>query len=190
MRKALPHIVLLLLVAYAATGCDFFRRLAGRPTSSEIEAMRQAIALKEEARKQEAPDTVSAVPETVAVQEAPKATEAPKTAEAPKTVETPKPAVQPAPVKETVSSSSTEADGKKRYYIIVASFSKIENAERCAERMADRGYPGELLKFKGGYTAVGVLGTDDMQEAQASLKELKRQDFCPQGVWILDRNRK
>ena len=81
-------------------------------------------------------------------------------------------------------------DGKKRYYIIVASFSKVENAERCAERMAGRGYPGELLKFKGGYTAVGVLGTDDMQEAQASLKELKRQDFCPQGVWILDRNRK
>lgn len=176
MRKLLPHIVLLLLAVFSVSGCDFFRKLAGRPTSSEIEAMRQAIALKQEAR-----DTVSVDPETATAQETP---------ETPEAAETPEPTVQPAPAKETVPSSSTGTDGKKRYYIIVASFSKVENAERCAERMAGRGYPGELLKFKGGYTAVGVLGTDDMQEAQASLKELKRQDFCPQGVWILDRNRK
>ena len=169
MKRILHLVVVLSTVVLTATGCDFFRKLAGRPTSTDIEAMRQAIALREEAKVQAAPtDSIPVVPDTVAA----------------------KPEVKPAPAKETVSSSSQANDGKKRYYIIVASFSKVENAERCAERMAGRGYPGELLKFKGGYTAVGVLGTDDMQEAQASLKELKRQDFCPQGVWILDRNRK
>ena len=89
-----------------------------------------------------------------------------------------------------VDSAPASADGKKRYYVIVASFSKVENAGKCAERMENRGYPSELLKFKGGYTAVGICGTDDEQEAKESLKELKRQDFCPQGVWILDRNKK
>ena len=169
MKRILHLVVVLSTIVLTATGCDFFRKLAGRPTSTDIEAMRQAIALREEAKAQAAPtDSIPDVPDTVAT----------------------KPEVKPAPAKETVPSSSQVNDGKKRYYIIVASFSKVENAERCAERMAGRGYPGELLKFKGGYTAVGVLGTDDMQEAQASLKELKRQDFCPQGVWILDRNRK
>lgn len=169
MKRILHLVVVLSTVVLTTTGCDFFRKLAGRPTSTDIEAMRQAIALREEAKVQAAQsDSIQVVPDTVAA----------------------KPEVKPAPAKETVSSSSQANDGKKRYYIIVASFSKVENAERCAERMAGRGYPGELLKFKGGYTAVGVLGTDDMQEAQASLKELKRQDFCPQGVWILDRNRK
>lgn len=169
MKRILHLVVVLLTFVLTMTGCDFFRKLAGRPTSTDIEAMRQAIALREEAKVQAAQsDSIPVVPDTVAA----------------------KPEVKPAPAKETVSSSSQVNDGKKRYYIIVASFSKVENAERCAERMAGRGYPGELLKFKGGYTAVGVLGTDDMQEAQASLKELKRQDFCPQGVWILDRNRK
>ena len=168
MKRILHLVVVLSTVVLTTTGCDFFRKLAGRPTSTDIEAMRQAIALREEAKVQAAQsDSIQVVPDTVAA----------------------KPEVKPAPAKETVSSSSQANDGKKRYYIIVASFSKVENAERCAERMAGRGYPGELLKFKGGYTAVGVLGTDDMQEAQASLKELKRQDFCPQGVWILDRNR-
>lgn len=169
MKRILHLVVVLSTVVLTTTGCDFFRKLAGRPTSTDIEAMRQAIALREEAKVQAAQsDSIQVVPDTVAA----------------------KPEVKPAPAKETVSSSSQVNDGKKRYYIIVASFSKVENAERCAERMAGRGYPGELLNFKGGYTAVGVLGTDDMQEAQASLKELKRQDFCPQGVWILDRNRK
>ena len=169
MKRILHLVVVLSTVVLTATGCDFFRKLAGRPTSTDIEAMRQAIALREEAKVQAAQtDSIPVVPDTVAA----------------------KPEVKTAPAKETVPSSSQVNDGKKRYYIIVASFSKVENAERCAERMAGRGYPGELLKFKGGYTAVGVLGTDDMQEAQASLKELKRQDFCPQGVWILDRNRK
>ena len=169
MKRILHLVVVLSTVVLTTTGCDFFRKLAGRPTSTDIEAMRQAIALREEAKVQAAQsDSIQVVPDTVAA----------------------KPEVKPAPAKETVSSSSQANDGNKRYYIIVASFSKVENAERCAERMAGRGYPGELLKFKGGYTAVGVLGTDDMQEAQASLKELKRQDFCPQGVWILDRNRK
>ena len=169
MKRILHLVVVLSTVVLTTTGCAFFRKLAGRPTSTDIEAMRQAIALREEAKVQAAQtDSVPVVPDAVAA----------------------KPEVKPAPAKETVSSSSQANDGKKRYYIIVASFSKVENAERCAERMAGRGYPGELLKFKGGYTAVGVLGTDDMQEAQASLKELKRQDFCPQGVWILDRNRK
>ena len=174
MRKAFAILPILLAVALTVTGCDFFRRLAGRPTSVDIEAMREVIKSREEARQA----AEAASPDSL-----PKAD----------TVSPAAPAAGSSAVKEqdkVVDSAPASADGKKRYYVIVASFSKVENAGKCAERMENRGYPSELLKFKGGYTAVGICGTDDEQEAKESLKELKRQDFCPQGVWILDRNKK
>ena len=163
MRKSSLAISVLFTVALTVSGCDFFRKLAGRPTSSDIEAIREAIAQKEQA-KAASLDTVAAVQ--------------------------PEPDVPVAVQEQAVSASPSQKEGKKRYYLIVASFSQKENALKCVERMAERGYPGELLGFKGGYTAVGICGTDDEAQAKESLKEFKRQDFCPNGVWILDRNKR
>ena len=156
MRNVLLNIVVLSSVALLASGCDFFRTLAGRPTSSDIEAKRQVIRIEEERKAAlAAADTIAmqkdSVPEAVAV---------------------------------------TQEAGKKRFYIVLATFSKEENARKFQSRIADKGYPGELLGFKGGYTAVGICGTDDESEIKESLKEIKRQDFCPEGVWIIDRNKR
>jgi len=49
MKNAFPTIVIIILVATAVTGCDFFRRLAGRPDSEWIEAKAESIRQKEEA---------------------------------------------------------------------------------------------------------------------------------------------
>lgn len=156
MRNVLLNIVVLSSVALLASGCDFFRTLAGRPTSADIEAKRQAIRIEEERKAAlAAADTIAmqkdSVPEAVAV---------------------------------------TQEAGKKRFYIVLATFSKEENARKFQSRIADKGYPGELMGFKGGYTAVGICGTDDESEIKESLKEIKRQDFCPEGVWIIDRNKR
>ena len=156
MRNVLLNIVVLSSVALLASGCDFFRTLAGRPTSADIEAKRQAIRIEEERKAAlAAADTIAmqkdSVPEAVAV---------------------------------------TQEAGKKRFYIVLATFSKEENARKFQLRIADKGYPGELMGFKGGYTAVGICGTDDESEIKESLKEIKRQDFCPEGVWIIDRNKR
>ena len=156
MRNVLLNIVVLSSVALLASGCDFFRTLAGRPTSADIEAKRQAIRIEEERKAAlAAADTIAmqkdSVPEAVAV---------------------------------------TQEAGKKRFYIVLATFSKEENARKFQSRIADKGYPGELMGFKGGYTAVGICVTDDESEIKESLKEIKRQDFCPEGVWIIDRNKR
>ena len=156
MRNVLLNIVVLSSVALLASGCDFFRTLAGRPTSADIEAKRHAIRIEEERKAAlAAADTIAmqkdSVPEAVAV---------------------------------------TQEAGKKRFYIVLATFSKEENARKFQSRIADKGYPGELMGFKGGYTAVGICGTDDESEIKESLKEIKRQDFCPEGVWIIDRNKR
>ena len=167
MRNVLLNIVVLSSVALLASGCDFFRTLAGRPTSADIEAKRQAIRIEEERKAAlAAADTIAmqkdSVPEAVAVTQE--------------------------EVKEP--SKAFSSGGKKRFYIVLATFSKEENARKFQSRIADKGYPGELMGFKGGYTAVGICGTDDESEIKESLKEIKRQDFCPEGVWIIDRNKR
>ena len=51
MKNAFLTIAIILLVATAVTGCDFFRRLAGRPDSEWIEAKAESIRQEEEARR-------------------------------------------------------------------------------------------------------------------------------------------
>ena len=174
MKKALSFIPLLLAVALAVPGCDFFRTLAGRPTSREIDAKREIIRRQEAAVKTE--ESLPAVEDT--------ATTVEKTTMA---VDKTEPAVKQPEASVEVKPS---VDGKKRFYVVIASFSNPENAKKSLARMADRGYQGELLSLKGGYTGVGICGTDDEQEIKESLKQVKRQDFCPPGIWIIDRNKR
>ncbi|MBO4230848.1 MAG: SPOR domain-containing protein [Bacteroidales bacterium] len=164
MRRVLPVIVLVLSVAFMATGCDFFRVLAGRPTSKDIEAKRELILRSSEqpvstGQAEAKPDTVVAAPSRPAGDKDP-------------------------------STSSGAGTGKKRFYVIMGAFSSRENAEKYAARIKGFGYEPEFFGFTEGRTAVGIGGTDDQEEAKAFMKELKGQDFCPEGVWILDRKKK
>jgi len=163
MRKALPIVVVLLSVVLSATGCDFFRTLAGRPTSIDIAAKREAIRLfREDSLKKAA--QLALADSLAAVDSLPSEGETHKT---------------------VVSKS-----GKKRFYVIMGAFSSRDNAERCASRLKEKGYETEFFGFTEGRTAVGIGGTDDEAEVKKFLSEIKGQDFCPQGVWILDRKRK
>ena len=164
MRRVLPVIVLVLSVAFMATGCDFFRVLAGRPTSKDIEAKREQILRSSEqpvSTGQDAakPDTVVAAP------------------------------IRPAGDKDPSTNSGAGTE-KKRFYVIMGAFSSRENAEKYAARIKGFGYEPEFFGFTEGRTAVGIGGTDDQEEAKAFMKDLKGQDFCPEGVWILDRKKK
>lgn len=49
MKNAFLTVALIVSVAMTVTGCDFFRRLAGRPDSEWIEAKAEAIRKNEEA---------------------------------------------------------------------------------------------------------------------------------------------
>ncbi len=155
MRRSLTIVSVLLSAALLATGCDFFRVLAGRPTSKEIEAKRVEI-LRASVRNNHA---------------AKKDKDAAQQDDGP-------------------STSSGTGKEKKRFYVIMGAFSSRENAERYAEKIKEYGYEPEFFGFKEGRTAVGIGGTDDPEEAKAFMNKLKGQDFCPGGVWILDRKRK
>lgn len=188
MRKVLLLTYFLLSVALAVSGCDFFRRLAGRPTSKDIETKREVIRFAEEKKAEEArleearKDSLRLADSLAALGTVQKGVSGQDKA-----------AVQVDEGKNVNDGKVNDRkmkDGKKRFYIVMASFSSPENARKYLARMEEKGYPGELLGFKGDYTGVGICGTDDEQEAKESLKEIKRQDFCPSGVWIIDRNKR
>ena len=154
MKSAFLTIAVMTLVATAVTGCDFFRRLAGRPDSEWIEAKAEAIRQEEEAlriRQDSLERARKAEADSLAA-----------------------------------ADSVRLANHRYRFCVILGSFSSKENAERYVEEIAAKGYKGELLTFRNS-TAVGVCPTDDEEQAKKSLSELQRQDFCPNGAWILER---
>lgn len=154
MKNAFLTIAVMTLVATAVTGCDFFRRLAGRPDSEWIEAKAEAIRQEEEAlriRQDSLERARKAEADSLAA-----------------------------------ADSVRLANHRYRFCVILGSFSSKENAERYVEEIAAKGYKGELLTFRNS-TAVGVCPTDDEAQAKKSLEELQRQDFCPNGTWILER---
>lgn len=154
MKNAFLTIAVMTLVATAVTGCDFFRRLAGRPDSEWIEAKAEAIRQEEEAlriRQDSLERARKAEADSLAA-----------------------------------ADSVRLANHRYRFCVILGSFSSKENAERYVEEIAAKGYKCELLTFRNS-TAVGVCPTDDEAQAKKSLEELQRQDFCPNGAWILER---
>ena len=154
MKKTFLTIAVMTLVATAVTGCDFFRRLAGRPDSEWIEAKAEAIRQEEEAlriRQDSLERARKAEADSLAA-----------------------------------ADSVRLANHRYRFCVILGSFSSKENAERYVEEIAAKGYKCELLTFRNS-TAVGVCPTDDEAQAKKSLSELQRQDFCPNGAWILER---
>ena len=154
MKTAFLTIAVMTLVATAVTGCDFFRRLAGRPDSEWIEAKAEAIRQEEEAlriRQDSLERARKAEADSLAA-----------------------------------ADSVRLANHRYRFCVILGSFSSKENAERYVEEIAAKGYKCELLTFRNS-TAVGVCPTDDEAQAKKSLEELQRQDFCPNGAWILER---
>ncbi len=154
MKNAFLTIAVMTLVATAVTGCDFFRRLAGRPDSEWIEAKAETIRQEEEAlriRQDSLERARKAEADSLAA-----------------------------------ADSVRLANHRYRFCVILGSFSSKENAERYVEEIAAKGYKGELLTFRNS-TAVGVCPTDDEEQAKKSLSELQRQDFCPNGAWILER---
>lgn len=162
MRKIV--VLTLLSAMFLASGCDMFRRIAGRPTSAEIEARRQNIevenakieALKK--RQQEQADSLAVV-DSIRRMETDVHT-----------------------LSEIGELYTTALD--HRYYIIVGSFRKDSNAEAMLRQASDAGYVPVKIAFPG-YTAVGVCPADRIEDAFLSLKSIKRENFTPSDVWIL-----
>lgn len=172
MNKMIRTIALLLPLLLMLTGCDFLRKLAGRPTSEDIAVMAECIRQKEAAALKAREDSIAAaealrrhLADSVAAVEALKGEKV----------------LGPARF-----GGIRTTEPLPRYIIILGAFSSQANAERYAAQLQEKGYPSRMLPFGNSFTGVGICATDDVISIAASIKDVKGQDFCPEGVWILE----
>ena len=176
----MKRILYLVLALSVLTGCDSFRRLAGRPTSAELARKRAILEQWEAYNRQAAADSLRLADlAEVARQEAADSLAA--------------------------LDSLQQIDGKmldlkamggvpdsgldNRYYIIVGSFANSDNAEAYLRRSREAGYAGTLIPFRNGYTAVGVCPTDHLPTAISSLKTVRSESLFPADAWILSNDK-
>ena len=176
MRKAI------IIAAMAASvcllgGCDFIRNLAGRPTSSDLEAKRQQIAREVAAVKQKKDSLEAAasqererirkwVSDSLALEDSLRRS-------------------GDDVVKSSERMGISHASLTNRYYVMIGAFSSSANAARQAARAEKAGYKAAVIPLKNGISAVGVCPTNSLTEICAALKKVRQEPFCPADAWIL-----
>lgn len=157
-----------------ASGCDAFRKMAGRPTSEDIELKRDLVEaaqlaqqLAEKARQDSIEASRKHIADSLAASQA--------------MIDS------GLPVKTTRQvSASVKAGMEHRYRIIIGAFANPDNAKRMQKQAEAVGVETELIPYTNGITAVGVGASDDLASLYEPYKHIKDQNFCPKGAWIMD----
>lgn len=169
MKKVLV-IGTLAVLMLLASGCDAFRKMAGRPTSEDIQVKRELIEaaqIAEQARQ----DSIQAVQKHIADSLA--ANQAMLDSGV--------------PIKPTnMVSPSVRTAMAHRYYIIVGAFGNSDNAKRLQKRAEEAGFDSELIPYRNGMTAVGLCPSDDLASLYEPYTRIREQEFCPKAVWVID----
>lgn len=170
-------ILLVICTMLAITGCDFFRRLAGRPVSADIEEIRTEIQLKEEAALKARLDSLEKVRVAMLKDSLARVD---SIAAVDSIVEKTGPLLNPENFK-GLSSGEFEA----KFYVVVGAFRSNANAYSFKHKTDKHGYESRVFSFKNGLYVVGVCPTDRIREAQRSLKKVSVDPFFPKGAWVL-----
>lgn len=161
MSKATVFVAMCSVVLLFS-GCDMFRKMAGRPTSKDIEAKREALRLKAEEKK----DSTSS--ETVLAESS---------------------MIADSLIGRRQLSEEAMETLEYRYYIIIGAFSKKDNAVRLSAKAETAGYKPTLIAYKNGFTAVGICPSDVLSQAYAALLEVRGGELSPE-AWILENGNK
>lgn len=168
---------LVILSAFLLTGCDFFRTLAGRPTSKEIEAKQISALLAEKAELMAANESLEAkynevLDELHSVKDSLNALDS--ISQYGGTILNP-----------TTLGGLFSTKLEARYYVIVGAFKYRSNAETLFKTAQKKGYKPALISFRNGRMAVGLCPSNNIKEAFEGLKKVKQETFCPSDVWVL-----
>ena len=167
--KQFHSIFLLVLLSLSLSSCDLFRKIAGRPTSADIEKKRSALEMEQKAHNDRLDSLKllqTQISDSLAALDSIR--------------------LQGSSIVEARQLTDQE---KSRlpysYYVIVGAFGNPENAGRFAQQASEAGYPSTLIRYRNGFTAVGVCPTDRIVDAYESLKTVRLSGFCPD-AWILN----
>lgn len=88
---------------------------------------------------------------------------------------------------ESVSIERSENNTLKAFYVIVGSFSMVDNAYKLQNELLADGIPSDVLKSETGMMRVTYLGTDNESEARAKISEIRTKLPRFNDVWLLKR---
>lgn len=162
-------ILMFCLLLPLVSSCDLFRRMAGRPTSAQIEQKRAMIE-REAAAHRGRLDSLDLVhrrlSDSLAVLDSIRLSD-------------------DALIEVRQLTEESRSSLAWRYYVIVGTFGRRENAVRTAAEFEAAGSRAVLISYVNGFTAVGIRPSDSISEAYASLKAVRESGSCPD-AWILD----
>jgi predicted esterase YcpF (UPF0227 family) len=157
------------------SSCDFVRTLAGRPTSAQLEQIRQQRMAAEEARHQATLDSMERVQKHMADSlEALEKYLLDSLTQAKGTVLNPS---------KMGGLYTTKLDAK--YCIVVGAFRNRYYAERKLKECNNAGYTATIISFRNGLMAVSVCPSNSLAETLNTLKQLRGTGICPPDSWIL-----
>lgn len=170
-------ILLVFGALVSLTGCDFFRMLAGRPTSADIEVVRTEIQRVEEAALKARLDSLEKVR---LARERDSLARVDSIAALDSIVDKTGPLLTPDKFK-----GMSSGEFETRYYIVVGAFRSSANAYSFKHKTDDHGYESRVFCFKNGLCVVGVCPTNSIREVQRALKKVSEDHFFPKGAWVL-----
>lgn len=184
MRMKKTYMLLLVAVMFTVSGCDFFRKLAGRPTSDVIEAKRMEMLAdiqNKEIREQEIRDSVAAVRK--AEQDSIETLQWLKE--------------NGIMIVDVARLGGISADPyldweyatESVYRVILGSFKSRANAERLIRNAETENEAMDMalhtIDLGNGMVAVGCCPVDRIYNARLGIEEARHWGICPPGVWIL-----
>lgn len=172
MKKSL--VLVLAVCAIVVSSCDFVRKIAGRPTAKQVEAVRVERARQEEARHQARLDSMRRIQQQIADSLAMEQYLLDSLAQSKSTVMTP-----------SNLGGIGVSNLEYKYYIVVGSFRDPSNALRKKTECDNAGFPAQIIGFRNGLNAVSVCPSNSIAETIRNLKTIKGKSFCPQDGWVL-----
>ena len=160
---------------FLVSGCDFFRTLAGRPTSAEIEAKRERLELAQQ-REAHARDSVDRArrDSVLRVRQAADSLHALDTLVSLGKYH-----------KASSYRNIPQAKLRTRYAMVGGVFSNEDNAGRLKARYEAEGYEAYVLKYYSGLCAVLVGPCDKIADALGTYRATRSLPFRSDQSWIL-----
>ena len=187
-------VCILFIIALSVTSCDFFRKLAGRPTAAQLATLQWRKDSLERAAKANvsAADTILVSSASAApASPAPMAPAAPAVATDVTTLKASLSAAIPGTIIHSLSrygglsaESGMKVSTLPRYSIIVGTFKNADNAARYTLAMKKKGFTSaQSLHLKGAYTLVMVASVESVQEVLSVFGDFSGR--LPKDAWVL-----
>ena len=172
MKKSL--VLVLAVSAVVISSCDFARKIAGRPTSKQVEAIRLERQRQEEERHKARLDSMKRIQQQIADSLAMEQFLLDSLSQSKGTVMTP-----------SSLGGIGVANLEYKYYIVVGAFRDPTNALRKKTQCDDAGFTAKIINFRNGLNAVAVCPSNSIAETIRNMKSIKGSSFCPKDGWIL-----